>query len=112
MPPHNRPASARSADRLGVVLQVARTNAAELPEYCRGKGLLVEQVAGWREAWKQANEAPAEHYRKLREQSKNDSEEIKQLKRDLQRKEKALADAAALITFKKAQAIWGEPEDD
>lgn len=39
--------------------------------------------------------------------------EISSLKRDLTRKEKALAETAALLVLKKkAQAIWGEPEED
>jgi transposase len=33
-----------SADKFGVVLETARMNEAELAEYCRGKGLFVEQV--------------------------------------------------------------------
>lgn len=102
-----------SADKFGVVLETACMNEAELAEYCRSKGLFVEQVADWREACQQANAAPAERNRELREQGKSDRKEIKQLKKDLQRKEKALAEAAALIILrKKAQAIWGEPEDD
>jgi hypothetical protein len=80
---------------------------------CRSKGLFVEQVVAWREACQQANAAPAERHRDLLEQGRNDRKEIKQLKKDLTRKEKALAEAAALIILrKKAQAIWGEPEDD
>ncbi|PSO65974.1 MAG: transposase, partial [Cyanobacteria bacterium QH_6_48_35] len=36
----------------------------------------------------------------------------KRLERDLQRKEAALAETAALLSLrKKAQAIWGESED-
>ncbi len=102
-----------SSDKFGVVLETARMNEAELAEYCRSKGLFVEQVADWREACQQANVAPADRNRELREQTKSDRKEIKQLKKDLQRKEKALAEAAALIILrKKAQAIWGEPEDD
>ena len=102
-----------SADKFGVVLETAHMNEAELAEYCRSKGLFVEQVADWREACQQANAAPAERNRELRDQGKSDRNEIKQLKKDLQRKEKALAEAAALIILrKKAQAIWGEPEDD
>jgi transposase len=31
-----------SADKLGVVLETARINEAELVQYCRGKGLFVE----------------------------------------------------------------------
>jgi transposase-like protein len=102
-----------SADKFGVVLETAAMNEAALAEYCRSKGLFVEQVAAWREACQQANETPAARHRELREQSRNDRKEIKQLKKDLQRKEKALAEAAALIILrKKAEAIWGEPEDD
>jgi len=39
--------------------------------------------------------------------------EIKRLKQELRRKEKALAEAAALlIASKKIQAFWGEDGDD
>ena len=52
--------------------------------------------------------------------SKKQSEAEKQLRKenstlrkDLNRKEKALAETAALLVLKKkAQAIWGEPEED
>jgi transposase len=33
------------ADKFDVVLEAARMNEAELAQYCRGKGLFVEQVA-------------------------------------------------------------------
>ena len=102
-----------SEDKFGVVLETAHLNEAQLAEYCRSKGLFVEQIAEWRKACQEANAHPADRNREQREQSKSDKREIKQLKKDLQRKEKALAEAAALIILrKKAQAIWGEPEDD
>ena len=45
--------------------------------------------------------------------SKKSKKENKSLKKDLSRKEKALAETAALLVLKKkAQEIWGEPEDD
>ena len=51
--------------------------------------------------------------REEREQSKNDRKKIKELEQDLRRKDKALAETAALIVLrKKAQAIWGAPEED
>jgi len=102
-----------SEDKFGVVLETAHLNEAQLAEYCRSKGLFVEQIGEWRKACREANAHPADRNREQREQSKSDKREIKQLKKDLQRKEKALAEAAALIILrKKAQAIWGEPEDD
>jgi hypothetical protein len=40
-------------------------------------------------------------------------EKIKQLEAELRRKEKALAETAALLVLsKKCQAIWGENEED
>jgi transposase-like protein len=102
-----------SKDKFGVVLETAGLNEAELAEYCRRKGLYVEQVAAWRTACQDANEDPIERTRDQREQSKNDRKRIKQLEKELVRKEKALAEAAALIILrKKAQAIWGDPEED
>jgi transposase len=102
-----------SKDKFGVVLETAQLNEAELAQYCRSKGLFAEQIAAWREACQEANAQPADRHRQQQEQGKNDRREIKQLKKDLQRKEKALAEAAAMIILrKKAQAIWGDSEDD
>ena len=102
-----------SKDKFGVVLETAHLNEAELAEYCRGKGLFAEQIVAWREACQDANAQSAERNREQREQSKSDRKKIKELERDLRRKEKALAEAAALIILrKKAQAIWGDPEED
>ncbi len=40
-------------------------------------------------------------------------QEVRTLKKELRRKDKALAETAALLVLKKkAAAIWGETEDD
>jgi transposase-like protein len=102
-----------SQDKFGVVLETSGLNEAELSEYCRRKGLFIEQIAAWRNACQEANANARESNREQREQSKADRKRIKQLEKELQRKEKALAEAAALIILrKKAQAIWGEAEED
>ena len=49
----------------------------------------------------------------LREQLVQEKKRSKQLERELQRKEKALAEAAALLVLrKKLNAIWGESGDE
>jgi hypothetical protein len=102
-----------SKDKFGVVLETAGLNEAELAEYCRRKGLFIEQIAAWRAACQDANAHTADRNREQREQSKGDRKRIKQLEKELLRKDKALAEAAALIILrKKAQAIWGDPEED
>jgi hypothetical protein len=96
-----------------VVLETAALNAAELAEYCRRRGLYAEQIAAWREACRSANATAGEQVRIQREQSKEDKKRIRQLEKELHRKEKALAETAALLVLrKKAQAIWGDKEED
>ncbi|CAB3804024.1 hypothetical protein LMG28614_05937 [Paraburkholderia ultramafica] len=95
------------------MLETAPLNAAELAEYCRRKGLYPEQIAAWRAVCQAANANAAEQAREQRHQSKDDKKRIQQLEKELQRKEKALAEAAALLILrKKVQAIWGNNEDD
>jgi transposase len=48
-----------------------------------------------------------------RKQQQADQKQIKQLKQEIKRKDKALAEAAAiLILRKKLNALWGEDEDE
>ncbi len=102
-----------SQDKFGVVLETASMNEPELAEYCRRKGIFVEQVAAWRSACMSANANAAERAKEERAQAKADRKELKEVKRELARKEKALAEAAALLVLrKKAQAIWGDREED
>ena len=49
----------------------------------------------------------------LQKRHQEDQREIKRLQQELRRKDKALAEAAALlIASKKSQAFWGEDGDD
>jgi transposase len=102
-----------SSDKFSVVLETAALNEAELAEYCRKKGLFTEQISAWKQACMGANATAGEQEKALKEQSKKDKQRIKGLETDLRRKEKALAETAALLVLrKKANAIWGESEDE
>ena len=61
-----------SKDKFGVVLETAGLNEAELAEYCRRKGLFVEQVADMARGLPAGERSAAERNRELREQSKSD----------------------------------------
>ena len=51
--------------------------------------------------------------KELTQKLKEEKKRSKVLEKDLRKKEKALAEAAALLLLrKKAQAIWGDPEDE
>ena len=100
-------------DKFAVVLETASMNEAELAEYCRKKGLFVEQITAWKQACIQGNVSSAQQAKAVRDQAKNDKKRIKDLERELRKKEKALAETAALLVLrKKANAIWGDDEDE
>ena len=105
-----------ATDKFTVVLETAGLNATELSAYCRERGLFPEQVERWRQASQDANEKPVltlKEQNELERLRAQDQKEIKRLKQELRRKEKALAEAAALlIASKKIQAFWGEDGDD
>ena len=101
-----------SAEKFRVVLETMTFSETELSEYCRSKGLYPEQVAQWREACEKANDQAESRLQYTKEKEKQSARRIRELERELKRKEAALAEAAALIILKKkANAIWGDGED-
>lgn len=111
MPDKDGPADKWSSDeKFTVVLETASMNESELAEYCRGRGVFVEQVKQWKKACLLANEPPTKAKRR---EAQAGQEKIKRLEKELARKEKALAETAALLVLrKKADAIWGSGEDE
>jgi transposase-like protein len=105
-----------AADKFTVVLESAGLNASELGAFCRERGLYPVQVDRWRQAAQDANAQPLltmSDQKDLQKRHQEDQREIKRLQQELRRKEKALAEAAALLlAAKKIQAFWGEDEGD
>ncbi len=100
-------------DKFSVLMETASLNTQELSEYCRKKGLYPEQIAQWKQRFIDANAKPAAQRSPQTLSQKQDKKRIQKLERELKRKEKALAEAAALLVLsKKARAIWGEKEED
>nr|AKN39085.1 hypothetical protein [Vibrio tasmaniensis] len=86
----------------------------ELNQYDREKGLFPEQIQSWRRECMQGFKSSKEREAEAKKQAKADKLEIKESKKDLRLKEKALAETAALLVLrKKLRAFYGEePEDD
>ncbi|EAV2981190.1 IS3 family transposase [Salmonella enterica] len=86
--------------RFSVVLEIATLSEMELADYCRRMGLFVEQVKEWRAISIQA------HEKKLTENIRTDralrdaKNKLRELEKELQRKDKALAEAAALLMLR------------
>jgi hypothetical protein len=83
----------------------------ELGEYLRRKGLHEAQLEQWR---RRATEGATEalQSKRLRKKASVEANRVRALERELRRKEKALAETAALLVLKKkAAAIWGDEDD-
>jgi len=97
--------------KLAAVLETASLNETELSEYCRRKGLYREQIEQWRQG---CIDGAANSERKAATEAsaiRSSQQTVKQLQKELRRKDKALAESAALLVLqKKFQALW-EDED-
>src|SRR5690349_15866319 len=95
-------------EKLQVVLEASALSEGELGAFLRSKGIHSAVLEEWR---RQALSGlrGTEVASKLQTESK----ELRELKRELKRKDKALAETAALLVLKKkAQEIWGDEDDD
>lgn len=102
-----------SEDKFLIVMETFSMNQLELTEYCRKKGLYKEQIDAWRISCLNANTGELNQTKKLSAELKEEKKRSADIEKDLRKKEKALAEAAALLLLrKKAQAIWGDPEDE
>ncbi|MCU7805777.1 MAG: IS3 family transposase [Candidatus Thiodiazotropha sp. (ex Lucinoma borealis)] len=88
-------------DKLAVVIETAAMNEAELGAYCRSKGLYPEQVQRWKRSALMGYQRNDQVDQALSKNRKGDKREIKSLKSELLRKEKALAETAALLVLSK-----------
>lgn len=98
----------RKEDKFKMVMETYALNEAELSAYCREHGLYVSEIKEWERLLEQSLDGKADSAELAAEKQRS-----KQLEKELQRKEKALAETAALLVLrKKANAIWGDPEED
>jgi len=102
-----------SEEKFTVVLECATLTETELGEYCRRKGLYPEQVVLWKQACVRGNMKSSDQEKKAKADSASDKKRIKELERELARKEKALAEAAALLVLgKKLSTLQQENGED
>jgi hypothetical protein len=72
-----------------------------LAEYCRKGGLYPAQISAWRSACEQANDWDRTSMARISQATKKEKKRVKDLERDLSRKDWALAETAALLVLRK-----------
>ena len=109
----NTPNGWTSRDKFTAVMETAAMSESEVSAFCRERGLFPEQLAQWRAACEQANDWQQSADKDLKLTTKKDRKKISKLEKELNRKEKALAEAAALLVLqKKYNAMFQDDEDD
>lgn len=99
--------------KLAVVLETAGLNAEELSAYCRRKGLYPEQIARWKQACVDgADGMTASDATTQRQELQKLRRDKRQLEKQLRRKDKALAESAALLVLQKKYRALLEDEDE
>ncbi len=102
-----------SRDKFSAVMESAGMNEADVAAYCRRKGIYPEQLSSWRAACEQANDWHQASHKELKSATRADRKKVAALEKELARKEKALAEAAALLVLqKKFSALFEDPEDE
>ncbi len=82
-------------------------------EYLRREGLQSEHIAGWKKSMAAGLEGGGGLTAGMRSEWAADKTKIKELERDLARKDRALAETTALLVLKKkADLIWGSGENE
>lgn len=101
-----RPEDWSAEEKLAAVERSRALAGTELGDFLRRQGLHEEQLRQW-------EQSALESLRGVRRPKVNsaESKRIKELERELRRKEKALAETAALLVLrKKAEALWGDED--
>jgi hypothetical protein len=108
-PRAKRPADWTPQQKLAAVMEAASLSETELGAWLRRKGLTEEHLRQWREALEERASsvfAPREP-----RASSASRKRVKELERELKRKDKALAETAALLVLQgKMQALWAEED--
>jgi transposase len=106
-----RPQDWNLEDRLEIVMACASLDEEEKSEYCRKQGVYPHHVNQWQLDF--ANGNSSSEKANARQEMKTLKNENKALRKELNRKDKALAETAALLVLqKKVHAIWGNDEDN
>lgn len=98
--------------RLEAVITTAAMNEAGKSAWCREQGVYPAELDKWRASCTSALADP-EDARASPQATRADRKRIKELERDLLRKDRALAETAALLVLsKKVAAIFNKGEDE
>lgn len=98
-------------ERLNMIMECANKEPSAINQLCRSRGIYPHHIEQWKAEFINGTASPTVDNN--HKESKALKVEIKSLKKELNRKDRALAETAALLVLqKKVNAIWGTNEDN
>lgn len=100
-------------EKFRIVSKAEGMSEAELGKYLRKEGLHSTDIEAWKQDFLEGAVSRGKGRPKKDPEIVELQKKEKKLRKELRRKDRALAEASALLILKKkAEAIWGEDEDD
>ena len=99
-------------NKLAIIIETGPLTESELAKYCRENGLYPEQIKTWKDEFVLGVQAKKVSNKASVKEAQADKREIKSLKKELRRKEKALAETAALLVLRKKLNALYDLEDE
>lgn len=108
-----RPNDLPPAEKLRLVKEAAELREEELGAFLRCHGLHEAQLEEWRRKIEEAALSALEKPKKSRRRRSPEAKRVRELERELDRKDKALAEVTALLALKKKlDALLGDEDGD
>ncbi|OED45129.1 hypothetical protein AB833_00190 [Chromatiales bacterium (ex Bugula neritina AB1)] len=109
----NKPGVWSAEVRFASLVETASMTKTEISQYCRERGLYPDQLQQWKSEFIGSQQTGKQRNRDEQQQLKAVRKKNKQLEKELNRKNKALAETAALLVLqKKFNALLDENEDE
>lgn len=101
------------AARLEAIIATAAMDEASRSAWCREKGIYPQDLHKWRDAAMQGVSDPQDAAQRVQRATQASRRRVRELERDLRRKDKALAETTALLVLsKKLNAIFPPDEGE
>jgi transposase-like protein len=108
-----RPQDWTAEERLNAIVETSKMSEEDLGSYLRREGLHSSHLEQWKADFVEVQKAHLTKGGKRKRFVSEEKKKIRELEREIRRKDKALAEATALLILKKkAELIWGLVEDD
>jgi transposase-like protein len=110
---NRRPGERSAQEKLQAVIEFEGLEGEKQGEYLRREGLNSDHIAAWKKSMEAGLESGGGGNQATRMERAQDKRTIKELEKELRRKDRALAETTALLVLKKkADLIWGNGENE